>query len=156
VEEDQLRRRLDDLARRPHARDARWLAVELRIVLDAVPIVVLNLRPELGLVHRDRIHPLLDARVALEVDTRRAVAKVELLLRAGALLEEHGEVALLVGLVAAAATAAAAPHAGQIRMPVGRSRRWDVLRRGATRAPAALRRGRRNTTVLRRSVKRHQ
>src|ERR1043166_9424083 len=110
VEEDELGRRLDDLARRTHARHARRLAVELGVVLHAVAVVVLDLLPQLGLVHRDGIHPLLDARVALEVHARRAVAEIELLLRAGTLLEEHRQVALLVRLVAAA-TAATAPHA---------------------------------------------
>ena len=125
VEEDQLRRRLDDLAGRSHARDAGRLAVEGRIFLDALPIEVLHAAPEFRLVHRNRIHALLDSRIALEIHRLRAVAEVLLLLRAWALLEDDREVALLVGLVAAAA--ATAPHAGEVRMTVNRPRGRNVL-----------------------------
>src|SRR5205814_8714863 len=106
VEKDQLGRRLHDLRGRPHARHAGGLAVERRIFLDAFAIEVLHALPEFRLVHRNRVHALLDARVALEVDRLLAVAEVLLLLRARTLLEQDREVALLVWLVAAATAAA--------------------------------------------------
>src|SRR5438105_7103317 len=133
VEEDQLGRGLDDLSGRSHARHAVRLAVERRILLDALAIEILHALPELGLVHRLIGRTLVDARVALRVDARMAFARVDLRLVAEARLRQLHDVALLIRLHAPAA-AAARPEAGEVRMAVGRARRRDVLLRSSTTA----------------------
>src|SRR5438105_3377093 len=131
VEEDQLGRGLDDLSGRSHARHAVRLAVERRILLDALAIEILHALPELGLVHRLIGRTLVDARVALRVDARMAFARVDLRLVAEARRRQLHDVALLIRLHAAAA---ARPEAGEVRMAVGRARRRDVLLRSSTTA----------------------
>src|SRR5690349_21809860 len=133
VEEDQLGWGLDDLARRPHARDARRLAVELGVVFRSVAIVVLHLLPEFRLVHRNlRTHPLRHARVAFEVYPRLTVAEIKLLLRARTAARQLHEIPLLVRLDAATAAEAATPHTGQIGMAIGRARSRSI--RGVLRS----------------------
>src|SRR4030095_9923636 len=150
IEEEQLRCRLYDLRGRAHARHAGRLAVERRIFLDAFAIEVLHALPELRLVHRLVGRPLIEACVALGVDTRRAFTRIDLRLMAGPSARQLYEIPFFIGTRLALATATtSAPEPGEIRMPIGRARRRHILRLLLSGAGSAAALRRRRSAVLR-------